>query len=93
MSSGDGWGREEFLDTGADGSGNDGWDPSQQPPPEAGAGGGGAPGRDPVVDPLASFDDEAAESGLRPRRLDDFVGQPELKERLDIVLGAARRRE
>jgi holliday junction DNA helicase RuvB len=32
------------------------------------------------------------EGGLRPRRLDEFVGQRELKEHLDIVLEAARRR-
>jgi len=42
----------------------------------------------PVADPL-----EAAEEGtLRPRRLDDFIGQAELKEHLHIVLEAARRR-
>ena len=39
-------------------------------------------------DPL----EEAAESTLRPRNLDEFVGQPELREHLDIVLGAARAR-
>ncbi len=32
------------------------------------------------------------EAGLRPRRLDDFVGQAELKEHLAIILEAARRR-
>lgn len=32
------------------------------------------------------------DGGLRPARLSDFVGQAELKEHLDIVLGAARRR-
>src|SRR5690625_751901 len=38
--------------------------------------------------------DEAVEdeSGLRPRTLDDFVGQSELKEHLEIILEAARRR-
>ncbi|MBM3675757.1 MAG: Holliday junction branch migration DNA helicase RuvB [Actinobacteria bacterium] len=34
----------------------------------------------------------AEETTLRPRRLDEFVGQPRLKEHLDILLGAARRR-
>ena len=34
----------------------------------------------------------AEESGLRPRHLDEFVGQRELKEHLDIVLGAAKQR-
>jgi len=32
------------------------------------------------------------EGGLRPRRLDEFVGQRELKEHLHIILEAARRR-
>jgi Holliday junction DNA helicase RuvB len=36
--------------------------------------------------------EEAAEAGLRPRTLDDFVGQAELKEHLSIILEAARRR-
>jgi Holliday junction DNA helicase RuvB len=38
--------------------------------------------------------DEAfeAQPGLRPRRLAEFVGQPELKERLSILLEAARAR-
>src|SRR5437588_3536736 len=37
---------------------------------------------------------EAAEEvTLRPRRLDEFVGQPELRERLSILLEAARRRQ
>ncbi len=34
----------------------------------------------------------AEETTLRPRRLDEFVGQPKLKEHLDILLGAARQR-
>src|SRR5262245_10545541 len=34
----------------------------------------------------------AEETTLRPRRLDEFVGQPRLKEHLEIMLGAARRR-
>ncbi|MEX1216983.1 MAG: Holliday junction branch migration DNA helicase RuvB [Acidimicrobiales bacterium] len=33
------------------------------------------------------------EGGLRPRHLEDFVGQRELKEHLGIILEAARRRE
>ena len=31
--------------------------------------------------------------GLRPRSLEDFIGQPELKEHLSIILGAAKKRE
>ena len=42
------------------------------------------PGADPV--------EAAEETTLRPRRLDEFVGQPRLTEHLEIVLAAARRR-
>jgi Holliday junction DNA helicase RuvB len=40
----------------------------------------------------ADVDDGADETTLRPRRLHDFVGQAALKEHLEILLGAARRR-
>ncbi|HEY3240120.1 MAG TPA: Holliday junction branch migration DNA helicase RuvB [Acidimicrobiia bacterium] len=36
--------------------------------------------------------EEAEETTLRPRRLAEFVGQPALKQHLEIVLGAARAR-
>ena len=49
-----------------------------------------APARD--VDPALSDTDAEVESGLRPRKLADFVGQQELREHLEIVLEAARRR-
>jgi holliday junction DNA helicase RuvB len=42
----------------------------------------------PVADPLES----AEEVSLRPRRLAEFVGQDRVKEHLEIVLEAARRR-
>jgi Holliday junction DNA helicase RuvB len=49
--------------------------------------------RDEFLDPAVSDDvEDAVEAGLRPRRLDEFVGQSELKEHLGIVLEAARRR-
>lgn len=41
-----------------------------------------------TADPLEVME----ELTLRPKRLDEFVGQPELKEHLSIVLGAARAR-
>jgi Holliday junction DNA helicase RuvB len=44
---------------------------------------------DPVVDPA----DLADEVRLRPRRLEEFLGQAQLTEHLHIVLEAARRRE
>ena len=49
--------------------------------------------RDEFLDPgLQSDNEEQQELGLRPRELAEFVGQTELKEHLDIVLGAARQR-
>ncbi len=35
--------------------------------------------------------DRALDAGLRPPRLDDFVGQPRTVERLRVMIGAARR--
>jgi Holliday junction DNA helicase RuvB len=49
--------------------------------------------RDEFLDPeLASEHEVSDEVSLRPRELDEFVGQRELKEHLDIVLGAAKQR-
>ncbi len=44
------------------------------------------------LDPQPSEGEEAEEAGLRPRCLDEFVGQEEVKEHLRIMLGAARER-
>ncbi len=53
--------------------------------------------RDEFLDPgIGGADDEVVsaeielEAGLRPRALDEFIGQRELKEHLRIVLEAAR---
>ena len=51
--------------------------------------------RDELLSPEFGEDDidvEFNDNGLRPSTLDDFVGQSELKEHLEIILGAARRR-
>jgi holliday junction DNA helicase RuvB len=48
--------------------------------------------RDEFLDPAAGPDELSIEAGLRPTRLDDFVGQPEVKEHLAVILEAARRR-
>ena len=49
--------------------------------------------RDELLDAQPAGDGEVHdEAGLRPRRLDEFVGQRELKEHLSIVLEAAKRR-
>ncbi len=53
--------------------------------------------REELLDPGPMPEDSAVEGsadpGVRPRRLDEFVGQPELREHLQIILEAARRRE
>lgn len=48
--------------------------------------------RDELLEPAATPVEAAEETTLRPRRLEDFVGQPALKEHLDIMLGAAKAR-
>ncbi len=42
--------------------------------------------------PEVEAEDVEIEAGLRPRSLDDFVGQAELKGHLRVMLEAARRR-
>jgi len=42
--------------------------------------------------PVLREEDEEVEQSLRPRRLDDFVGQERIKEQLDIALAAAKGR-
>jgi len=42
--------------------------------------------------PVLREGDEEVEQSLRPRRLDDFVGQERIKEQLDIALEAAKGR-
>ena len=48
--------------------------------------------RDEFLDPGVSASEMSDEVSLRPRGLDEFVGQRELKEHLEIVLGAAKQR-
>jgi Holliday junction DNA helicase RuvB len=43
--------------------------------------------------PVLQEGDEEVERSLRPRRLDEFVGQERVKEQLDIALEAARGRD
>ena len=49
-------------------------------------------GGEDVLTPLADPVEVAEEASLRPRRLAEFVGQARIKEHLEIVLEAARRR-
>ncbi|HET8929913.1 MAG TPA: Holliday junction branch migration DNA helicase RuvB [Acidimicrobiales bacterium] len=48
--------------------------------------------REEIINAEARDDEVVDEVSLRPRQLDEFVGQSELKEHLSIVLEAARRR-
>jgi holliday junction DNA helicase RuvB len=85
--------REVLATEAAGGPGPDAADrtdptPSDPNDPNDAAGTPGARPVDPVVDPA----DLADEVRLRPRRLDEFLGQPQLTEHLEIVLEAARRR-
>ena len=45
-----------------------------------------------IVSPGAGDDDRQYDLALRPRTLDDFIGQPKLKEVLSIAIEAARER-
>jgi Holliday junction DNA helicase RuvB len=45
-----------------------------------------------LLDADADDDERSDEQGLRPRSLDDFVGQPDVVGNLRVLLGAARRR-
>jgi Holliday junction DNA helicase RuvB len=64
----------------------------------AGTGGAGGAGgisadADRVVSPLAESDEKAIETALRPKRLDDFVGQARVREQLSLLLKSALRRQ
>jgi holliday junction DNA helicase RuvB len=48
--------------------------------------------REELLSPTADPVESAEETTLRPRHLDDFVGQPKLREHLDIMLSAAKQR-
>ena len=52
-----------------------------------------SPEEQPVVNTGATLEERDFEVALRPKKLEDFVGQPEIKEHLDIFIGAAKHRE
>ena len=45
-----------------------------------------------VISGGATQEEEAAERAIRPRRLDEYVGQAQVKTQLEIFVGAARQR-
>jgi Holliday junction DNA helicase RuvB len=49
--------------------------------------------REELLSPTADPAEAAEETTLRPKRLDEFVGQPRLREHLEIMLSAARQRK
>ena len=47
---------------------------------------------DRVITPLDSPEDKMIDASLRPKTLDEYVGQQAMREKLEIFLEAARRR-
>jgi Holliday junction DNA helicase RuvB len=45
-----------------------------------------------VIDPAEAADDGALDRAIRPRKLVDYVGQPAVREQMEIFIGAARGR-
>jgi len=93
-------GRREVLtppDGGADATGHDrAGAPPDPATPGIGAGDPATPGIDAGERPVTPLRDPAEladEARLRPRHLEEFLGQPQLTEHLQIVLEAARRRD
>ena len=48
---------------------------------------------DRLVTPALRSDDGAAEHALRPKTLNDFIGQDRVRQQIDVLLSAARKRE
>jgi Holliday junction DNA helicase RuvB len=61
--------------------------------PGDGAAGDGAPMRSPISDAVSRRGDDELDRSLRPRTLDEFVGQRRVREQLGVFIDAARHRE
>src|SRR3954449_3888096 len=48
---------------------------------------------EPMVSAVGVDDDSVVGAALRPRRLDEFIGQERVREQLSLVLDAASRRQ
>jgi len=48
---------------------------------------------DRIVTASAASEDEALDRAIRPRKLADYVGQPQVTEQMEVFIEAARRRE
>lgn len=51
------------------------------------------PGHDPIILPEAASDETAVDRAIRPRSLQEYVGQPTVKDQMEIFIPAARNRE
>ena len=47
---------------------------------------------DRIIAPVATREDEAIEASIRPRRLDEYLGQQPVREQMQIYIEAAKRR-
>lgn len=47
----------------------------------------------PVISPNSDAEDALADSNLRPKRLQDYLGQESVHEQMEIFIGAARKRQ
>ncbi len=45
-----------------------------------------------IIDPTTSGDDETFDRAIRPKTLNDYIGQPAVREQMEIFIGAARAR-
>lgn len=45
------------------------------------------------ISPQATNDEERIDRAIRPIRLDDYIGQPVVREQMDLFISAARKRE
>lgn len=46
----------------------------------------------PVISPVSTAEDVSADNTLRPKRLQDYLGQASVHEQMEIFIGAARKR-
>jgi len=46
-----------------------------------------------LISPESAADDGALDRAIRPRRLSDYIGQPAVREQMEIFIGAARGRQ
>ena len=47
---------------------------------------------DRLISPSAALDDSAAEGALRPKELQEFIGQERVRQQIDVLLSAAKHR-